>query len=86
MNKTDLAPHHDVYASKEEMAVFWERNAKLQNTSDHQWLNAELDRIDPHRLDQGHDCTKAMVELIFRQKRELDALRGELVKLAKGGA
>ena len=57
MNKTDLAPHHDVHTEtpiQKEQRINREVNA---------FIDAEIARL----------------------QKEIDYLRGELVKLAKGG-
>jgi hypothetical protein len=36
------------------------------------WLEAELDKIDPHRFEQGRTDESAMITLIERMREEMN--------------
>ena len=36
------------------------------------WLEAELDKIDPHRFEHGHTNEAAMITLIERMREEIN--------------
>lgn len=47
-------------------------------SADEVWLHAQLDRLDPHRLDAGGaGDTPALIELVFELRRDKCQLQGE---------
>ena len=59
----------DPYATPEESAAVISTPRQL--TEFEKWLEAELDKIDPDRFEQGHSDQAAMLTLIERMWKEM---------------
>ena len=64
-----MTNQNDAYANAAESASVIRQATKFEA-----WLNAELTRIDPHRLEQGHSDYPAMVKLLERMWASLQGL------------
>ncbi len=57
------------YATPEESAAVISTTRQL--TAFEKWLEAELDKIDPHRYEHGHSDHEALSILVERMWREM---------------
>jgi len=78
MTNTTTQDNH--YASAQETA-----SVIRPATADEAWLHAQLDRLDPHRLEAGGaGDTPALIKLVFELKTDAERVREALKFYAEG--